>query len=180
MQSLHSEDAITWSLFGTLKYTSPTVRLNFMIQLLDHLRIPVLKTEYMSIDLWRRTAHPDTLVPGGPEIDTILQTEKSVIFCEAKWLSRIGGNQGKAGDQDQFQIRRKYFTKYGKKIYGSDKQFIVLGVSVEGGLVTENEFEDLYTRDISWQEICGLDSNPYHGELIKYLEWKKEYSRGKY
>ena len=44
----------------------------------------------------RGIPHPDTLVPGGPEIDFGIQTADTLILGEAKWLSGVGRLQGVA------------------------------------------------------------------------------------
>jgi hypothetical protein len=87
LQSLHSEDALTWSIFGTLAYASPRVRGDFTNSLLNFLNINVHPVSAVNVWLWRRLPHPDTLVSGGPEIDFGIQTEHVVILGEAKWLS---------------------------------------------------------------------------------------------
>jgi hypothetical protein len=101
LQSIHSEDALTWSIFGTLKYSPLSYRLSFMDELLALVGFRSHKMESILIDLWRRIPHPDKLVPGGPEIDVVLQSEKVVVYCEAKWMSKVSGKQGKAEDKDQ-------------------------------------------------------------------------------
>lgn len=101
LQSLHSEDALTWSVFGPIAHASNSVKSRFVQSLLDTIKVPVSSVGDVSVRLWRRLAHPDTLVPGGPEIDFGIRTEDLVVLGEAKWLSAVGGKQGKKRDKDQ-------------------------------------------------------------------------------
>src|SRR5262249_55105124 len=73
LQSLHSEDAITWSTFGPLIYGASALRCSFVRSLFGLICIPVEEVDQCVIWLWRRIAHPDTLVSGGPEIDFGIQ-----------------------------------------------------------------------------------------------------------
>ena len=84
LQSIHSEDAITWSVFGTASHSSSELRNKFIFDFLQNMNVktqPVLNSE---IFLWRRIPHPDTLVSGGPEIDFGIFTGDILLFGEAK------------------------------------------------------------------------------------------------
>ena len=54
LQSLHSEDAITWSVFGPLVYASSDVREQFVSTLFEYLKIPCRSCNCPNIWLWRR------------------------------------------------------------------------------------------------------------------------------
>ena len=58
----------------------------------------------------RRIPHPDSLVPGGPEIDAGIISRNSVLFIEAKWQSQVGDKQGKEKDKDQIQLRGEFLN----------------------------------------------------------------------
>jgi hypothetical protein len=181
LQSLHSEDAITWSVFGTLAYTDQSIRCAYVTALFELLGIPPTPITNANIWLWRRIPHPDTLVSGGPEIDFGIQTENAVVFGEAKWLSEIGGRQGKAKDKNQLILREEFFVKYGRKLFGTISNYVVLGLSLHGGMVENKETNlghaVLYHRDLTWASICGIEVRPLTNELKKYLEWKLKNSR---
>lgn len=181
LQSLRSEDAITWSVFGPVAYAGPSVRLTYVRDLLDLIGVEPGPFGSADVWLWRRVPHPDTLVSGGPEIDFGVQTDSLVLFGEAKWLSGVGRGQGKARNKDQMTLRREFFQKYGARMYGPGKRFVVLGVSLEGDLceTSDEPLSDgcaLSERCITWKDVCGLASHPAHEELRRYLEWKVEYS----
>ncbi len=53
LQSLHSEDAITWSFFGTLSMASPVKRTAFLNWLLKRIELPANEKD-CTIELWRR------------------------------------------------------------------------------------------------------------------------------
>jgi hypothetical protein len=94
LQSLHSEDALTWSVFGPIAYATRAVREEFTRELLELINVPHESTGHAHVWLWRRLPHPDTLVPGGPEIDFGIQTDALFLLGEAKWRSRVGAFQG--------------------------------------------------------------------------------------
>jgi hypothetical protein len=129
--------------------------------------------------LWRRLPHPDSLVSGGPEIDFGIQTDRTYILGEAKWLSPVRGQQGVGRDRDQLQLRRDFCEKYGRKLLTDCKTFVVLGVSPLGGLMapTTKEIDGVQLRaaDLTWEALCGLPEHPQHEELRAYLSWKGAY-----
>ena len=108
LQSIHSEDAITWSVFGPILYSSLEIRSRWTRDFLSLLKIKSPKTRKTNIFLWRRIPHPDTLVPGGPEIDFGILTEDTVVLGESKWRSKVAEKQGKKGDKR----RKKYLRMH--------------------------------------------------------------------
>lgn len=151
LQSLHSEDALTWSVFGTVAYAAPRVRMAFMAELFRQLRIPHDPVASANVWLWRRLPHPDTLVSGGPEVDFGIQTADVFLLGEAKWLSPVGTLQGAAGNNDQLGLRRDFCEKYGRTLLPECRRFVVLAVGRTGGLLTEADAEvagvSLHSRD---------------------------------
>jgi hypothetical protein len=181
LQSLHSEDAITWSVFGILAHADQEARCSYVGSLMNLMGIPSPPITEANIWLWRRVPHPETLVSGGPEIDFGIQTDNTVIFGEAKWLSPIGAAQGKNRDKTQITLRNEFFEKYGELIWGDVKRYILLGLSLLGGMVENKEINlghaSLYQRDMTWAAACGINEHPLKDELEKYLKWKKEHSK---
>lgn len=74
LQSMHSEDAITWSVFGPVAYADPSTRKLFVEDLFRQIG-PNETVGHANVWLWRRLPHPDKPVSGGPEIDFGAQTE---------------------------------------------------------------------------------------------------------
>jgi hypothetical protein len=181
LQSLHSEDSITWSVFGTLAYSNPLVQCAFVESLLKLLKVPTPSCTGTNIWLWRRIPHPDTLAPGGPEIDFGIQTEHTIILGEAKWLSNVGQMQGKARNKDQIILRREFLEKYGKLLYGKVSNYILLGLSLHGGMLQEETLHlghaVLHIRDTTWEKVCSIESHPASEEFRRYLDWKTANSK---
>ena len=181
LQSLHSEDAITWSVFGTLAYAKPSPRDRYCKSLFRALGLPEEAAPGARVWLWRRLPHPDTLVPGGPEIDFGIQTEDVVVLGEAKWLSGVGRRQGKARNKDQLTLRREFIEKYGRTLYPDATDFCLLTVSYRGGVQRNTEVDlgsaKLRMRDMTWEDICSHTAHPCAPELSHYLAWKAANSR---
>lgn len=177
LQSLHSEDALTWSVFGPLIYADDSARRNFSTSLLDYIKVPITSIGKTTIWLWRRLAHPETLVPGGPEIDFGIQTGSIVVLGEAKWLSGIGEKQGMGKNKDQLTLRREFIETYGPAVFREASDFVLLMVAPIMGMIDRREVRPkgrtIYFREIPWDWLCSLEGHPCGEELIQYLKWKK-------
>lgn len=182
LQSVHSEDALTWNVFGPILYAEPAIRERFIADLLALLDVRLEGLEGVQLWLWRRLPHPDTLVPGGPEIDFGIQVGDVVLLGEAKWLSAVGRGQGKGEDKDQIDLRREFCQKYAPVIFPSARRYIVLGLSLRNDVLEPEDLEVgsrvLALRELTWESVCGLDSHPARAELREYLLWKKAHSSG--
>jgi len=181
LQSLHSEDAITWSIFGTLAYANQEAKSKFTKALLGQIGIRCTTINDANIWLWRRIPHPENLVPGGPEIDFGIQTEEIIILGESKWLSGVAKTQGKKRDKDQITLRYEFLKMYGRKMFGTVSHYVVLAVSCNGD-VARNREENLghamlYSKNITWNSLCSIESHPAMGEIQGYLKWKKQNSK---
>jgi hypothetical protein len=174
LQSINSEDAITWSFFGTLASATETIRASFLDWLLQRLRFD-LKENSCSIDLWKRIPHPDTLVPGGPEIDVVLTGTRVVVFGEAKWMSPEGRQQGKMKDKGQLQLRMEFFEKYGRAIYGS-KEFLVLAIGEELLTAPSVSRSAVFLRALLWSDLAEWPGHPQLAEFRRYHAWKRRLS----
>jgi hypothetical protein len=181
LQSIHSEDAITWSVFGPIAYATLEVRAEFVRDLLRLIDVPSDSFEIATVWLWRRLPHPDTLGLGGPEIDFGVQTDTLLLLGEGKWLSGVARNQGALGDKDQLTLRREFCEKYGRRLLPMCRRFVVLGVSLHGGMISPGDTildgATLHSRDTTWDAVIGLASHPLAEELRAYLAWKRRNSR---
>jgi len=181
LQSIHSEDAITWSVFGPIAYAAPAVRARFVRDLFRLIDVPCEPIETASVWLWRRLPHPDTLVSGGPEIDFGVQTDTVFLLGEAKWLSSVAANQGAAGDKDQLTLRREFCEKYGRRVLPGCRHFVVLGVSLGGNILSRGDTTAdgvmIHARDTTWDSLARLESHPLAQEARDYLRWKRTNSR---
>ena len=179
LQSIRSEDAITWSCFGPIAHASTDIRLAFMAAFIDKLQLPQQKVASPEIWLWRRTLHPEKMNMGGPEIDFGIMTPDTILLGEAKWKSPEAKGQGINKDRGQIDLRLQLFEKYWR-IFGEKKQFVVVALSLTGGLVVPKTREIdgrlIATRDLKWDDVASISENPCQAELMRYLEWKKEKS----
>ncbi len=175
LQSLNSEDAITWSIFGTLVYSDSHSLIDFTKKLFSILQ---LDTTFRAVNiwLWRRILHPDTGVSGGPEIDFGMQTENTLVLGEAKWLSKVGRMQGKRQNKDQIDLRIEFIDKYGKIVWPSINEYVIMGLSLDKLIMNGKHGTSIKLLDLSWDEICGIELHPQHDSIQKYLKWKKLYS----
>jgi hypothetical protein len=167
LQSLRSEDAITWSVFGTLHYFPKETKVQFVNSLLKAIDEKSQVNDCL-IQLWTRIAHPDTLVSGGPELDFHIVCDRVVIFGEAKWASKIAKNQGKGKSKDQLQLRKEFQEKYGNKIFHKADKLVVLAM----GISKQQNHAYAY---ITWEDLCNKTKHPLGKELKSYYLWKKEY-----
>ncbi len=173
LQSLHSEDAITWSVFGTAVRTKQEKLEDWLSDLFKVIQLPEAEAKDAEIFLWRLIPHPDNLVPGGPEIDVGILTNNTIILGEAKWLSKTATGQGKKKNKDQIQLRGEYLKTYGPKFYKDHSQFVVLGIGLRKEAFVNTVPEGIIFRSITWEEVCSLNSHPLAEEIKRYFEWKK-------
>jgi hypothetical protein len=177
LQSIHSEDAITWSVFGTVAHAIPAIRKQYVRDLFLKFGIDDQDIVHSEISLWRRIPHPDTLVSGGPEIDFGIHTDRAVVLGEAKWRSSVGAKQGKNKDKDQIQLRVEFLNKYAEKIYPLAEKLIVLGVGIHDDVTDTCQKGNVQCIGVTWDEICSIESHPHSDEVRQYLAWKKEHSK---
>ena len=181
LQSINSEDAITWSFFGTIAYASDQDKLQWTKDLFKFLSINTPMVSNVNVWLWRRIPHPDTLVSGGPEIDFGVQTDDTIVLGEAKWKSDVGKMQGKNKDKDQLLLRIEFLQKYGERFFPNAKHRVLLVVSPSGKLAPESNQEStrkgVHCSEITWDDLCSMTSHPHTEELQRYLAWKKDHSR---
>jgi len=181
LQSMHSEDAITWNVFGPVKYAAKEVRIGFIRELLENIGFYKREISNAGIWLWRRLPHPDTLVSGGPEIDFGIIANKICIIGEAKWLSGLGKKQGKGKDKNQIDLRIEFIRKYGNLTFQDIDDFVVLGLSPKAEI--DNCYDiscthsTIHLKNLTWKSICSIDSHPCKKELINHYNWKRQHSK---
>ncbi len=176
LQSINSEDAITWSFFGPLMYGSPRVRVQFLRWLLERLELSAEDT-VATFDLWRRIPHPEKPSAPGPELDALLHGDRTVVYVEAKWGSPEGVGQGPGGTSTQMQLRRDFVENYGRRIYGA-RRFVVLGVVLQDLIeaITPGDSDHVTTRTIRWENLAEFSGRSAQGEFAHYLAWKRHHS----
>lgn len=175
LQSLHSEDAITWSFFGTLSSAEHHAGLSNW--LLDRLGLP-WKNERCKLELWRRIPHPDKPVSGGPELDFSLIGDQVVIFGEVKWLSGEGLGQGVLRDKGQLQLRREFLERYAKSLFAVNHalvlQVLLNPPALEG---MSQKPQGVESRAINWATLAEWAGHPLQEEFKRYYTWKLNLTR---
>jgi hypothetical protein len=177
LQSLHSEDALTWSVFGPLVYGPSAERSRYVRALCEFLELPVAEG-LATVWLWRRFPHPNSRVPGGPEVDVGIQTRNLVVLLEAKWRSGIGERQGVNGGSDQIALRHAFCTGDARRIFPAC-EFAIVGASPDGNLLGDRSGGAVTLRDATWDDLASLHLEPLAGELRRHLQWKRQLSVSK-
>jgi len=177
LQSMHSEDALTWSFFGPVAWAEEATRTAWLNWLTNTIGVHTpAPNEHCSIDLWRRVPHPDTSVPGGPELDLFVSGDQVVVFGEAKWRSSEGTKQGKNKTKSQLQLRREWLSKYGTRLYPG-RTLVVLGVVRDQAMeVDVSDNPPVLTRPTTWSELAKCPHHPVRAEVDRYLAWKEQHS----
>lgn len=179
LQSLNSEDAITWSYFGPLVPEPPDARARFLNWLLQQIGFEEAgASSRCAIDLWRRIPHPDRPTSsGGPELDVVLDGDRAVVFAEAKWRSKEATNQGISRTKSQLQLRRDFLGTIGPRIYG-DRTFVVCGIVLDEplGAATPPDAHGVHTASIKWDELSRYERHPRGEEFARYLAWKRSFA----
>lgn len=186
LQSLHSEDAITWSVAGTVAHCDEAVRAAWTRELFTLLDLPSKEPEHSEIALWRRVTHPQCLHEYGPEIDFSVITEDTVLLVECKWTGEVEKNQGRFKDKDQMEMRLMFLQKYGRTITTLGKQtrlpeyknLAVLLLTPELQPIEDKWLaEGIDTRAVTWEQVCSIASHPWADEVSRYYRWKHEHTR---
>ena len=177
LQSLNSEDAITWSFFGPLIYGSEPERQHFAINLLSRLDCP--KPRRVAIWLWRRVPHPEKPASnGGPEIDFCTQSDEVVIVGEAKWHSSVSKGQGTLKNRTQQDLRVAFCKGLGSRAFGDTHRWVVLGVGRGRDVLLPSSGDAVETTNLSWHDLIPLMPDQLAAPLQRYVAWKDRYSSG--
>lgn len=180
LQSLNSEDAITWSFFGPLVYGPQSERTLFANSLLEQMGFPT--SDSAAIWLWRRIPHPEKPASsGGPEIDFGIQTDRCFVLGEAKWNSSIGGGQGVEHNRTQLELRLAYCTGIGLKALASIENWAVVGVGRSPDVLMEDSrvhtTSGVKVYNTTWSGLLDFMPTDLKAELTAYLAWKIEHSK---
>jgi hypothetical protein len=180
LQSLNSEDAITWSFFGPLIYGEARDRIAVAHELFRRIGLPPPGEEVI-FWLWRRLPHPEKPTSsGGPEVDFGVQSESCCVLGEAKWNSRMGKGQGVDKNRSQLGLRIKYCTSIGFGALPGVGNWAVLGVGRSRGIFEGEGIGatsgPVAVSEMTWQELAECFHSQHQEELRVYLQWKEEHS----
>jgi hypothetical protein len=177
LQSLNSEDAITFSFFGNLMRLSPREQQETICRLFELLERPS-PTGQVTIWLWRRLPHPEKLAStGGPEIDFGFLFTDTLLLGESKWNSPLGTLQGVHKDRTQLDLRLAYCAGLGPKALPRVRNWMVLGIARNPGLFGASRPATGPSVDsLRWQDLPTLFPESLRSELQEHLAWKDEFS----
>jgi hypothetical protein len=180
-QSLNSEDAVTWSWFGTLGLALPEQRRASVQWLYDRIGLDAIASPEAQIDQWGRVYHPNA--PGsqnGPELDARIDDPASaLIYVEAKWNAGLGAGKGaEDGQRDDQVILRRDSLRNDPKLKADARHRVVLGVSnnvPDLGIYDEAENQvPVLIAWLTWEDLAECASHPLADEFTRYLAWKRE------
>jgi hypothetical protein len=186
-QSLNSEDAVTWSWFGTLGLAEAESRRRAVQWLYDRLGLGLQASPEVRIDQWMRVFHPNAPEsPNGPELDArIDDPEVALTYVEAKWHAELGTGKGSAEDRrdDQVVLRRDSL-RADPNLAGDNREFVVLGISnskpdlrMYDEIPDEPPLRPVQISWLTWSELAECEAHPLAAEFRRYLEWKRELAR---
>lgn len=192
MQSLNSEDAITWSVFGTIAGCDEQTRARWADELFQAVGLGPELSGHCRIALWNRMPHPETHGSNGPEIDFSVVTDGTILLGECKWTSPVGCGQGRNGDKDQIQMRLECLERFRSLpepempcdlLYSppnprGQKRLVVLLVTIDPTEIRPHwTSEGIHTIATTWDRICALRSHPKSDEIERYYRWKLGHTR---
>lgn len=179
-QSVNSEDAVTYSWFGTLAAASPAIRRTTVQWLYDRAGITATAND-PAIDQWARVFHPNAPgSPRGPELDArIDDPSAALVYVEAKWNAMVGTGKGKAADvpDDQIVLRRDSLRS-DPGLKSDQRAFVVLGVSEHKPDLAKWHERDGDRRQVTvawltWEELAECPEHPLTDEFGRYIAWKR-------
>jgi hypothetical protein len=187
LQSIQSEDTVTWSVFGVFgvaEWAPDLLSLAFG----RSSRPTTWRAEF-----WRRLPHPDTgMVGHGPEADILLEAEGGWFYAvEAKWLSDVGSAQGRSRKITQLEMRAASVAKWGAHPAQRGVIVVALGASDYPPAQDRNSvFSRYFQADgngyralpeafslgavaVTWEQIAVLLSRrPEAADVVRYLRWR--------
>lgn len=180
-QSLRSEDALTWSWFGTLRGAALQSRRASLQWLCARLGLNVEVSDDIAVHQWRRVPHPNVAGRLGPEVDAIVDDPHGVlVYVEAKWEAALGTGRGasEGAVDDQIVLRCKAFTAHGIDV---ERPRIVLGISRArpdlGVYDSVARATGVSVHWLTWTELASCNEHPRALEFREYLAWRARLSK---
>jgi len=177
LQSVNSEDVFTWNVFGTISHADADSQNRFANSFMANLGISEPSVSPSRTWVWRRLPHPDTLGSGGPELDFAVMTRHSLVIGESKWHGSLSHGQGTGKDLDQIQVRQKFLERIGERMFPEVRNFLVVGLSIEGDLIQDERIEQggksFALVNMTWDQLVSRVIHPRSKALRDYLAWKK-------
>ncbi|MFH1021773.1 MAG: hypothetical protein V1809_00115 [Planctomycetota bacterium] len=176
LQSFNSEDAVTWSFFGTLAASPASYRNQVVQNLVARLKLPPVRGD-AHVWLWWRLVHPEKpeAKGRGPEIDFGIQTEQMLLLGEAKWNSPVGAKQGVNRDVDQIGMRARWFRRF-PNLTPRYPVICLVGRTLKSFSAIPEMVEGISVRRLTWRDMVDCHAGSLGQELKRYLEWRETYT----
>lgn len=179
LQSLNSEDAVTWSVFGTMAYLPESERFGTIHRFFSRLGLTLTNGPVFTW-LWRRLPHPEKPESmGGPEIDFGFLSAENLVLGEAKWNSLLGIGQGINKDRSQLDLRLMYCSELANRALPTVQHFMIVGVSRTPDLfsLSEKTKNNIRVCNLTWSEVVDCFEGSIQEELHQYLSWRETYGK---
>ena len=170
MQSLRSEDGITWSWFGTLACEPPDKRGDAVQWLYDRLQLDLVASTDPMIDQWMRVFHPNKpKSQNGPHLDArIDDPDVALMYVEAKWDAAIGTGKGAAeGDRDNQIVLRRGSLRKDPTLANDRRSLLVVGVSRV--LPDPSVYDETDVAWLTWDDLAACSVHPRAEDFGRYL-----------
>jgi hypothetical protein len=179
-QSINSEDAVTYSWFGTLAQASTETRRAAVQWLYDRAGLSAESLD-PKIDQWARIFHPNAAgSPRGPELDARIDDQgAALVYIEAKWNAGIGTGRGKvAGIPDDQIVLRRESLREDPELVDDQRLLAVLGVSESKPELAKwsepvGSSRPVVVTWLTWDDLAQCPDHPYAEEFARYLAWKR-------
>jgi hypothetical protein len=179
-QSLRSEDALTWSWFGTLHDAKPESRRAAIQWLCNELPADVEVSDEVEVRQWVRVPHPNVAGRLGPEVDAIIDDPDGVlVYVEAKWDAELGTGKGSSDGllDDQIVLRCRALAP---PAVDATRPRVVLGLS---RATPDISTYDVVAREtgvtvcwLTWADLARCAQHPLAIDFPAYLAWKTRLS----
>ena len=182
-QSINSEDAVTYSWFGTLAASSAETRRAAGQWLYNKAGIPATANNPV-IDQWARIFHPNAPRSSrGPELDARIDDPgEALVYVEAKWNAAVGTGKGKSAEvpDDQIVLRRDSL-RCDPSLKSDQRHLAVLGISERAPDLSKWQEVDQGLRPVTiawltWDELAACPEHPLAHEFGRYVAWKREHA----
>ena len=179
LQSLNSEDAVTYSVFGTLSRMPRSEKREVFGRMFASLGLP-LAVDEPQVRFWTRVPHPDkpSAVTSGPELDVSIYAGDTLVIGEAKWNSKIDIKQGTSKERDQITLRVAHAKRLLREVHSQVQNVMVLAIgrTIESLGKIANDPE-IPVRRITWDEIVAWFPPSMQAEFQDYFRWRDLYAQ---
>lgn len=179
LQSLASEDALTFSYFSPIWLKGPMEVARFTDWLMRDLELPLRKTATANVEFWRRiNPHAQTAGRNGSEFDWAVQSANLLLLSENEFCGTQASNLGINCDLSQVEMLREYVIKWGAAVHPSVERFVILYIT-QCALAQSAVQEDLpigrawlHIRNLTWQHLSSYTGHPLGTEFGEYCDWR--------